>query len=507
MPTALLERVTPELAWPLHRAESTRKVEAAALAGSPPHSLMRGAGQAVARLALAVAPHARRVWVAAGPGNNGGDGLEAAVHLCAAGRSVHVTLLADPANLPADATAALARARVAGAAFGPAPPDFTEDDLAIDGLLGIGACRAPEGAMRDAISRLNDASAPVLAIDLPSGLHPDTGALLGDVAVRARHTLTLLTIKPGLFTAAGRDHAGAVWRHALNVDGGHADGWLCGRPTLLSALHRRPHAAHKGHFGDVLVIGGAPGMAGAAVLAARAALAMGAGRVFAVMLDAALPAMDTAWPELMLRRPAWAAQPAALAAATVVCGCGGGEAVREVLPAVLHHAARLVLDADALNAIAADATLAALLRSRAARGRATVATPHPLEAARLLGTEARAVQADRPGACNALAMRLGCCVLLKGSGTVLCAPPAPPFINPTGNALLSTAGTGDVLAGAIGSLWAQNPAAAALEVAAAAAWLHGSTADAAQHAGAQTPLTASRLISAMRSNLDEAFKR
>jgi ADP-dependent NAD(P)H-hydrate dehydratase / NAD(P)H-hydrate epimerase len=503
MPTALPERVTPWLAWPLHRAETTRRIEQAALAGRPPHSLMRRAGEAVARLALAVAPHARHVWVAAGPGNNGGDGLEAAVHLCAAGRSVHITLLADPASLPPDASAAFARATGAGATFGPAPHRVELDDLAIDGLLGIGARRAPEGALRDAISRLNGVAAPVLAIDLPSGLHPDTGALLGDSAVRARDTLALLTIKPGLFTAAGRDHAGAIWRDTLDVAAGSADARLGGRPTLASALHRRRHAAHKGNFGDVLVIGGAPGMAGAAVLAARAALALGAGRVFAVVLDAAHPAMDNAQPELMFRHAGWAAQPAVLAAVTVVCGCGAGEAVRETLPALMHHAARLVLDADALNAIAADAALAALLRARGARGKPTVATPHPLEAARLLGTDAPAVQADRLAACHALAIRLDCCVLLKGSGTVLCAPDAQLIVNPTGNALLSTAGTGDVLAGAVGSLWAQNSGMAALDVAAAAAWLHGAAADAAHHAGDQTPLTASRLIAAMRSSVDE----
>ena len=504
MPTTLPRRVTPLLGRPFHRIESTRRIERAALAGHPPNALMRLAGAAVARLALAVAPHAGRVWVAAGPGNNGGDGLEAAVHLSAAGRSVHVTLLADAAGLPADAQAALARAGNAGVTFGETPPNLAAEDLAVDGLLGIGAVRAPEGDLREAISRLNTVTAPVLAIDLPSGLHPDTGALLGDVAVQARYTLALLTIKPGLFTAQGRDHAGVVWHDTLGVDAGTGDGWLCGREPLARAMQRRRHAAHKGNFGDVLVIGGAQGMAGAGLLAARTALALGAGRTFAVLLDAGLPAIDSAWPELMFRRPGWALQPAVLAAATIVCGCGGADAVRELLPVVLHHADRLVLDADALNAIAVDAALAPLVRSRGARGRPTIATPHPLEAARLLGTDARAVQADRLAACHALAMRLDCCVLLKGSGTVLCAPNAAPIINTTGNALLSTAGTGDVLAGAIGSLWAQNTGLAPLDVAAASAWLHGAAADDAQSAGAGTPLTASRLIGAMLAHADRS---
>jgi hydroxyethylthiazole kinase-like uncharacterized protein yjeF len=298
-----------------------------------------------------------------------------------------------------------------------------------------------------------------------------------------------------------------VWYDALGVEVGSGDGCINGREPLTRVMQRRRHAAHKGHFGDVLVIGGAEGMAGAGLLAARTALALGAGRTFAIPLDAGLPAIDSACPELMFRRPGWALQPGVLAAATVVCGCGGADAVREMLPVVLHHADRLVLDADALNAIAADAALPPLVRSRGARGRPTIATPHPLEAARLLGTDARAIQADRVAACHALAMRLDCCVLLKGSGTVLCAQNAAPVINTTGNALLSTAGTGDVLAGAIGALWAQNPGAAPLDVAAASAWLHGAAADDAQIAGARTPLTASRLIDAMLAQADRAARR
>ncbi len=277
MPTALPQRVTPLLGRPFHRIESTRRIERTALAGHPSHALMRLAGAAVARLALAVAPHAGRVWVVAGPGNNGGDGLEAAVHLIAAGRRVHVTLLADAARLPADASAALARAGNAGVTFGDTAPNLAADDLAIDGLLGIGALRAPEGALREAISHLNTVTAPVLAIDLPSGLHPDSGALLGDVAVQARHTLALLTIKPGLFTAQGRDHAGAVWHDTLGVEAGSGDGWLCGRERLAGVMQRRRHAAHKGHFGDVLVIGGARGNGGRRLAGGTGRLGAGRG--------------------------------------------------------------------------------------------------------------------------------------------------------------------------------------------------------------------------------------
>jgi len=491
-----MHRIAPDRAWPLHGAQASRRIEQAALSGAAPHTLMRRAGEAVARLALAVAPHARLVWVLAGPGNNGGDALEAAAHLHRLGRDVAVSLLGDAAQLPADAADALARSRQAGVSMDAALPATLEADLVLDGLLGVGAHRAPEGSIADAIALMAASRAPVLAIDLPSGLHPDTGQPLGAQAVRAAHTLSLLTLKPGLFTGSGRDHAGTVWLDRLGVESADTpDAILGGRAQGLFAP--RAHAQHKGSFGDTLVIGGAPGMGGAALLAARAALALGSGRVYASLLDEAAPGFDTAHAELMLRPIAWAQLPQTLAASTVVCGCGGGDAVRRVLPAVLHHAARLVLDADALNAMAADTALQALLQARAQRGQASVLTPHPLEAARLLGDNAAAVQADRLHAATELAQRLRCAVLLKGSGSVIAAPGAVPIVNPTGNALLASAGTGDVLAGAIGALWSQHRDAPAQEVAAAAAWLHGRAADDALAAGAIV-LTASRLIDAMR---------
>jgi hydroxyethylthiazole kinase-like uncharacterized protein yjeF len=193
--------------------------------------------------------------------------------------------------------------------------------------------------------------------------------------------------------------------------------------------------------------------------------------------------------------------PEALARATVVCGCGGGSAVAEVLPMVVAHSARLVLDADGLNAIAADASLQALLAARGAAGKPCLITPHPLEAARLLGTEAAEVQQDRMEAAQRLAERLRCAVLLKGSGSVCAAPSQPPYVNPTGNALLATAGTGDVLAGWAGGRWSQAPGDASLRhaqhIGAACAWWHGRAADLAADAGRRTPLTASLLVDAM----------
>jgi hydroxyethylthiazole kinase-like uncharacterized protein yjeF len=247
--------------------------------------------------------------------------------------------------------------------------------------------------------------------------------------------------------------------------------------------------SHKGSFGDVVVIGGqgigvdGAGMTGAAVLAARAALNAGAGRVFVGLLqskDGHEPTWDPVSPELMFRRTERLLERATLQQAAVVCGCGGGTSVAAVLPEVLSGAARLVLDADALNAIAVDRNLQTLLSHRAGRGWTTVITPHPLEAARLLGADTAIVMADRLNAACTLADRLGVICVLKGSGTVIAAPGGVPWINPTGNAALATAGTGDVLAGMVGSAMArhgENGVAAALPRIASAVFQHGWLAD------------------------------
>lgn len=482
--------------WPLHDAAASRAAEQAALATQAPHALMAAAGLAVARLAAALAPHARRVQVWAGPGNNGGDGLVAARHLQAGGRKVQVQLLGDAATLPADAAAALAEAQAAGLAIATGVAQ-AEPDLVIDALLGLGARRAPAGAIAQAISLINAGGAPVLAVDLPSGLHPDTGGLLGEQAVRATATLALLTLKPGCFTALGRDHAGTVWLDTLGVAGGPASAWLSGAPPVAA----RPQASHKGSHGDVVVVGGASGMAGAAWLAARAALAAGAGRVYCSPLDEDGSLFDPAQPALMGRRAWWLSPPPMLADATVACGCGGGEAVRAALPPLLSHVRRLVLDADALNAMAADSNLCRLLQQRAARGLATLLTPHPLEAARLLRQTALEVQADRLSAAHALATQTGCTVLLKGSGTVIASADRLPHINLTGNAALASAGSGDVLSGWAAGLWAQAPQTAPADVATMAAWQHGRAADLWPASARGAPLRATDLIEALNGRL------
>ena len=495
-----LTRVDLSQPQPLFGSAATRHIEHAQQAALPAHTLMQRAGLATARLALALAPHARTIWIACGPGNNGGDGLEAALHLHEWGASVQVGWLGDAANCPADARAALDRAQAAGVPFdATVPAALTAGDLVIDGLLGIGAARPPDRRMREWLCVLRSTAATSLAIDLPSGLSVDTGnwsdGFAPDEAPKAtpsgsathgpRHTLSLLTLKPGLFTAQGRDAAGAVWFDDLGCSPGDEPltASLNGAPESTD----RPHASHKGTFGDVAVIGGAQGMAGALLLAGTAALFHGAGRVYLAPLDRAMTPLDTVHPELMFR----SLQTLDFGSGAVVCGCGGGHAVQAALPGVLRHAARAVLDADALNAVAGDSALQDALTQRAARGQPTVLTPHPLEAARLLETDVKSVQHDRIAAAQRLADRFQAVVVLKGSGSVIAEPGRVSAINPTGNARLASAGTGDVLAGMIGARLAARHS--AWEATCAAVYRHGQIAD---QWPADRPLTAGRLAQA-----------
>ena len=499
--------------WPLHDIASTRRLEARALAATAPRALMARAGMALARLAISLSPHARRIAVLAGPGNNGGDGLVAALHWHRLGLQVQVVLLADPAALPSDAAHAWQQARQAGVPISADLGSMVDADLLVDGLLGLGASRAPSGDLGRAIEAANASGRPVLAIDLPSALHADTGQPLGAQAIRATWTLSLLTLKPGLFTASGRDHAGDVWLDTLDISDAidAPTTWLgasCAAPP--PGFARRRHAQHKGSFGDLIVSGGATGMQGAAMLAAGAALTAGAGRVYLALLGPdgtqALP------PDLMRSAPDWLADDACLRRSTVVCGCGGGAEVAATLPRLLAHAGRLLVDADALNHMAVDAGLQAALAERAHRGQTTVLTPHPLEAARWLACSTAEVQADRLRAANQLARRTGAVVVLKGSGTVIAAPDQVPWINATGNARLAAPGSGDVLAGWLGGLWSSQAdlgpglgVSAAWFAARAATWLHGRAADQSlksNPAQASLPLRAADLARAMAQAME-----
>lgn len=463
-----LERLSLVKEYPLHSVRSTRSLEARMAAALPSHELMSRAGRSVARLSMALAPHAKTVWIACGPGNNGGDGLACATKLLShpavrqGAMTLVVTLCANPEAMPADARWALSQARAAGLVISAAPPPSF--DLAIDALLGIGTQRPPMGEIADHLNQMNTSGKPVLAVDVPSGLLPDTGAYLGPASSHIsalRHTVSLLTLKPGLFTADGRDLAGTVWFDPLVGECLPSEGATAVLSGYATATRNRPHAAHKGSQGDVVVVGGqgigqgGAGMTGAAVLAARAAIYAGAGRVYVGLLDSpvhhSVP-WDPQCPELMFRHPNRLKRDDQLMrSAAVVCGCGGGSAVAAELPFLLSGCHTLVLDADALNRISEDEALQILLHHRIARDKVTVMTPHPLEAARLLGTDTRAIMSDRLAAAQTLSDRFGAICVLKGSGTVVVSPGEWPYINSSGGPALATAGTGDVLAGMIGA--------------------------------------------------------
>ena len=505
---AAMQKISTASSQPLFDVATTRRIEQFAAATLPPHTLMQRAGLAVARLAMAIAPHAQCIWVACGPGNNGGDGFQAAMHLQRWGKKVVVTWTGTgEKNLPHDAEIARKEAWAAGVSFTREPP--ANFDLCIDALLGIGATLDParEGSasILHWLRLMAQSHAPRLAVDLPSGLNADTGiaSAIHSGATRADKnwsralfTLSLLTLKPGLFTFEGRDSAGEVWFDDLGVDIPSAEppsAWLIGADSLTTP--RRQHKAHKGSFGDVAILGGestvSSHMAGAALLAASAALHAGAGRVFVALLGENCLTVDTSQPELMFR----SLDALDLRHQVVVCGCGGGEAIRAVLPKVLSAAKRLVLDADALNAISNDSQLQTLVKARAARGYATILTPHPLEAARLLQTSTAQVQSDRLKAASELAELYQAVVVLKGSGSVIAAPGQTSRINSSGNALLATAGTGDVLAGMVGASLASGLQ--AFDAACSSVFHHGRIADEWKQTHPDEALTASKLAASI----------
>jgi hydroxyethylthiazole kinase-like uncharacterized protein yjeF len=498
----------------LYFVAEIRETEQAASAALPPGTLMQRAGQAAAKAALELLPSSdsgAQVLVLAGPGNNGGDALEAACHLAHAGLRVSIMLFADPAKQSADARQALKRAQDSAACFidpsASAGIVSTRWTLVIDGLFGIGLTRPITGTMRTVIEKLNAMRCPLLALDVPSGLDADTGNIVGEngIALCASHTITFIADKPGLHTCHGRDYAGSIQQAGLDIQRkffkpAHAQ--LNDVKLFAGALRRRPHNSHKGSFGDVVVIGGAPGMGGAPILAARAAAKCGAGRVFAAFAGAAsAPAYDSAQPELMLR-------PAAeidFSSSTLVIGPGLGSSrdAHDLLARALHTRNPLVLDADALNLIAAESGLQQKLIQRNAP---VVITPHPLEAARLLSISSAAVQSDRPSAARELARRFRAVAVLKGSGTMIADPDGNLVINTTGNPGLATAGTGDVLAGVCGALLAQDWT--VWQAALAAVWLHGQAADMLVSQGiGPIGLTASELIPAIRSTINTLVEK
>ncbi|QOY92438.1 NAD(P)H-hydrate dehydratase [Massilia sp. UMI-21] len=491
------KRTPPQQA--LYTVAQLREIDAGACAGLPPGTLMRRAGEAAARFALELLGEKRDlpVLLLAGPGNNGGDALEMAAVLADAG--VDATVLYPPGQHETtdEAASAHERARAGTVGFIDMLPPDAQWGLVVDGLFGIGLTRPLAGEYRELVAALDSLRCPVLALDVPSGLDADTGAVVGPdgVAVRATHTISFLGDKPGLHTADGRDHAGQVRVEPLGVD-----------PALLPApaarlgtaeafaqhLRARRQNTHKGSFGDVAIIGGAHGMAGAPVLAARGAMHAGAGRTFVAMLDAG-PAYDSVQPEIMFRLAA----NLDFARRTLVIGpgMGGSAAAMRLLAKALDSDSPLVIDADAINLIGASPELLGRL---AARKAPSVLTPHPLEAARLLGMTAAVIQSDRLAAARELALRSNAVVILKGSGSIVARPDGALLVNPTGNAGLATAGSGDVLSGICGALLGQGwPA---WEAAAGGAWIHGAAADLlVAHGVGPIGMTAGELPAAARA--------
>jgi len=465
---------------PILALEELRAIEAShARAGMP--SLMRLAGHAVAEAARRLASDTGdTILVVAGPGNNGGDAWVAAEALR---EGFHRIVVLDAASAPPRASEAR-EARERFESNGgtvvrdwPAPSRLA---LVVDGLLGVGLGREVEGDLRALIDRMNGCRAPILAIDVPSGLDSATGRVRG-AAVNATSTLTFIAHKLGLHTLEGPDHCGAIELDPLGCGeeaARAAHGVLLGPRDAAPWLPRRRLASHKGDFGTLAVIGGDRGMVGAALLAGRAGLLAGAGRVFVALLGSDAPTVDIVHPELMLRGYA-----DTLGADVFVAGPGAGrsrapdapsEFERTILPTLIALPKPLVLDADALNAIAGNETLQRALREE--RKAPTILTPHPAEAARLLASDTASVQQDRLAAALGIARRFRACVVLKGAGSLCAFPDGTWSVNTTGNPGLATAGSGDVLAGIIGALLAQGlEATHALQY---GVCLHGAAADA-----------------------------
>lgn len=485
----------------LRLSASLRQIEASH-AGLP---LMERAGRAAADFACELAGDRQRpVLILAGPGNNGGDAFVVARLLRQRFFDVRLVYAGDPARLPPDAAAARNADIAAGGGSSDRIPAVDHWGLIVDGLFGIGLTRAPDGIHAEWIDTANRLArrdgCPLLALDCPSGLDADRGRRPG-TCIAASHTITFIAGKPGLFTGDGPDHCGQIRVADLDLPAlPPADGEIVGRAHFAACLQARRRNSHKGVFGSVGILGGGPSMSGAALLAGRAALKFGAGRVYLGLLDPAAPSVDPVQPELMIRPPA-ALFEAELQALACGPGLGTDGAAAGCVERALASPLPLLLDADALNLLAVDARLQANLRQRAAP---SLLTPHPAEAARLLGCSTPAVQDDRIAAACELARRCAAVVALKGCGTVVASADGRWWINTTGNPGMASAGMGDVLSGQAATLLAQQwPAESALL---AAVHLHGAAGDRLVDAGiGPAGMTASELIDAARICLNRCL--
>jgi hydroxyethylthiazole kinase-like uncharacterized protein yjeF len=482
---------------PVFLSEEIRRIEIAAQSLPEPPALMERAGLAAAELARELAGGTGKpVIVLAGPGNNGGDAFVVARRLRQWWFKVEVAFAGDPARLSSDASAALRAWREAGGEWRSALPPSGDWSLIVDGLFGIGLERDVTGTHAELVSFANRSSAPVLAIDVPSGLESDSGRVLG-ACVRADHTITFIGLKAGLLTLDGPDHCGDLHLATLGLDApalSSPSGSLIGKAVLGSVFKPRALNTHKGDYGSVGVIGGAHGMVGAALLAGRAALMLGSGRVYVGMIAYDAPRVDPAQPELMLRAADEVLKFDHLTALAIGPGMGRSPDAAQFLRWAIDTALPVVIDADALNMIGAGAELRDAVRHRALP---TLLTPHPAEAARLLGCTTAEVQRGRVAAARSLAERFNAHVVLKGAGSVCASPDGTWAINTSGNPGMASAGMGDVLTGQIAALLAQGTD--AKQALHAAVHLHGAAADALVARGVgPVGLAAGELIGAAR---------
>ncbi|MBA3903302.1 MAG: bifunctional ADP-dependent NAD(P)H-hydrate dehydratase/NAD(P)H-hydrate epimerase [Rhodocyclaceae bacterium] len=438
---------------PIYHVAQIREIESRRAKVTPP--LMERAGAAAAHVARALTRGTRlSALILCGPGNNGGDGFVVARLLRQRGFSPTVVFRGDPERLPDDARHAWHAWHAIGGDVAHEIPR-RHFSLAIDALFGSGLQRPIEGEYADLIDRINHLECPVLALDIPSGLHADSGRVLG-CAVRAAHTATFIALKPGLLTLDGPDHCGDISVHDLDLNPESvlpADAHVITPALFPARLVPRPKNSHKGMMGGVGIIGGAPGMVGAALLAGRAALKLGAGRIYVGLIDNKALAVDTDQPELMLREPQEVLSSGFATALAVGPGLGRGSAALALLRQTIRGDLPLVLDADALNLLASHPVLAGHVQRR---GAPTLLTPHPLEAARLLATDIAEIRDDRVRAALALAKKLNAVTVLKGCGSIVALPSGRWHMNTSGNPGMASAGMGDVLTGLAAALLAQG---------------------------------------------------
>ena len=485
----------------LYTAAQTRELDRIAIEehGILGITLMARAADAAFRHLLAAWPEPAAVTVLCGTGNNGGDGFLIADLAHKRRIPAKVLQVGDPAKISGDAALARGQAVANGVAIEPFDAQsFEESTVVVDALLGTGLGGEVRDDYRAAIAAINTSGAAVLAVDIPSGLCADTGRILGR-AVRADLTVTFIGLKRGLFALDAPDCTGGIEFADLGVPQSVYDAVPahCARlelEALLGRLPERPATAHKGHYGTVLVVGGDHGMAGAAVMAAEAALRCGAGLVRVATRPEHVAAMVARVPEVMPLGVSDGAdfEPLLEAADILVVGPGLGQTPwsQHLLQRAIAAGKPAVLDADALNLVASGAVTLPT-------GGKFILPPHPGEAARLLGSDSRSVQADRFAAARALAERYGGVSILKGNGSLV-VQGEELLLSDYGNPGMASGGMGDVLSGVLGALLAQGMP--PLEAAALGTCLHGAAADIAAQDG-QRGLAATDLIPEMRALL------